>query len=219
MVFMKHFKFLLLILATTLFTGCATIKGTMTTFHRLGNEPIKGKSLALVVVPEAKANTLEWENIRKKFQYKFTNVGFLATAEPSTADYIGFISYGIDDGSQTVASVPIFGTSGGSRTTSGYVGGTPFVANTYSMPTFGVVGSATTSQTIYRRVIQIDIVSGNSIRTGTPKKLYEGKLISNGSCGSVAGVLDDLLAMIFESNWPDEDGKTVTRSRAYKGNC
>ena len=88
------------------------------------------------------------------------------------------------------------------------------------MPTYGVTGYRTQSvtSTVYVRHLAVDIVDRASLDRGSPVKLYEGRLIFRGGCGSLASVFDQLAEALF-TDWPGENGKTQTRTVSMTGGC
>ena len=79
------------------------------------------------------------------------------------AKYAIFMFYGIDDGKQVVSSYPIFGQTG---TSSSYTTGTvtsygntaTYRGTTNKTPTYGVVGSGASTDTVFKRYLNIDII-------------------------------------------------------------
>ena len=86
------------------------------------------------------------------------------------------------------------------------------------MPTYGVVGSSTSSSTTYTRAIALDIVDANSLKADQPKKVYESRVKSSGSCSVIAGVFNELLEAMFKG-FPGDNGKTRSAQIPYKGQC
>jgi hypothetical protein len=161
---------------------------------------------------------LEWESYKKRLAKAFASRGFVIEPDAAKAAYIAFISYGIDDGKNVIVSVPIVGQTGsvnmGGSASVKVVGSTAYVSSkSYSMPTYGVVGAASETQTVYKRVLQIDIVDGKSLELSSPRKVYEAKLASKGSCSMIAPVFDYLADMIFDAEWPGRDGAGAGKTR------
>ena len=150
--------------------------------------------------------------------------GFSIAPEGS-ADYIAFVSYGIDGGTEQtgVTSTPVYGQTGGgttysSGTVSSYSGGYGSYSGTsYTMPTYGIVGSSTSSYsyTTYKRSLALDIVEAATVEDGEPVKVFEGRLTSSGSCGIMREVIDEMIEAIF-TDFPNANGKIVIPSKA---NC
>lgn len=74
------------------------------------------------------------------------------------------------------------------------------------MPTYGVVGSSTGSATRYNRAIALDIVEASSFKKGNPKKVYQGRTKSKGSCSVIVEVFDEMLEAMF-IGFPGENGR------------
>lgn len=148
------------------------------------------------------ANSLEFQSYKTKFEAKLASVGYTIASSKNEADYIAFVTYGIGNGETKTGSVPIIGqTGGGSTYTSGTVygagGSATYNANSYSMPTYGVVGSRTVSSKSYTRAIAMDIVEANSLSSEVPTKVYEGRAKSTGYCSVIVEVFDEILEAMF----------------------
>lgn len=208
--------FVILILA-----GCKSINTKTTNFYIPG---YKSEGSIIVLSTKQELNdSLEFANYKAKFEAKLVQAGYTIANTPTEAKYIAFVSYGIDDGKGEVTSIPIFGqTSGGSTFSSGSIygsgGSTNFSGSTYSMPTYGMVGSLTGSRTVYTRVIALDIVDAQSLKDGHPQKILEGRANSTGSCGVIAGVFDEILEAMFKQ-FPGKSGKVQSVKVSSKGGC
>jgi len=104
--------------------------------------------------------------------------------------------------------VPVYGSKG-SATYSG---------SSYTMPSYGVVGFANNSVDMYTRAIALDIVDAQSLKNGNPKKVYEMRAKSTGSCSVIAGVFQEILEATFK-NFPGENGKVYNAEVESKGGC
>ena len=213
-------KLLILVPMCILLSGCAAsfVRSNATSFYVDGFQP--GGSISVIAADPEMSNSLEFAHYRKRFEANLAANGYSVTQDVGTANYIALVTFGIDDGTSQTVSAPIIGQTGGGTTyTSGVVtgsGGTATYSGTsYTMPTYGVVGVATGSRTTYKRAIAIDIVDGPSLLAGSPKKIYEGRIKSEGSCNVIVEVFDEMLQVMF-TDWPGESGKN--RNRRVKGN-
>ena len=210
---------ILLVLAMSI-AGCQTatlqVQANISSFSELP-KVLVGKSIHLLAHPEQKNDTLEWKSYRKIFESGFRKSGFTIT-ELASADYVAFISYGIDSGkiTQDTVTTPVYGSTGGgttyhSGTVSTYGGGYGSYSGTsYSMPTYGVVGSSTSviSRELFRRNIAIDIVDRKTLKSKKPVKVYEGRVRSAGSCSQMNQVIDEIAEAFFQK-FPNGSGKVV----------
>lgn len=224
----------LIILAALVVAGCAPVEqpphvvSTITPFHQLSASPVSGKKMAILAHPADRQTSLEFATYRDKMKAKFSERGINVIENPLEADWLAFLSYGIDNGTQQyeVISVPVFGQTGGgatyhSGTVSGSGGGFGSYSGTsYTMPTFGVTSytAQTVTSTTFQRNLALDIVDRASLDKGAPVKLYEGRLVSRGSCGSLAGVFDALIDALFQY-WPGVSGKPQTIDARWHGQC
>ena len=137
-----------------MFSGCVTtpeqkfITSNVSVFH---NITAKNKGGKVVVLPFKKEleNSLEFQNYKKIIENNLQKNGFNIVQKKDTSDFIAFVSYGTGEGKDKFISSPVFGSTGrrggtfsGSSNNWG-AAGTNW--GTYSMPTFGVVGSRTGS--------------------------------------------------------------------------
>ena len=216
----KMNKIIILLVLAVSIAGCQTIKPSLnaniSSFSELP-KALVGKSIHLLAHPEQKNDTLEWKSYRKIFESGFRKSGFTIT-ELASADYVAFISYGIDGGkvTQDTVTTPVYGSTGGgttyhSGTVSSYGGGYGSYSGTsYSMPTFGVVGSSTStiSGERFRRNIAIDIVDRKTLKSKKPVKVYEGRVRSAGRCSQMNQVMDEMVQGFFQK-FPNGSGKVV----------
>ena len=212
-------RILLSFLALTILAGCAVVRAQVSSFSTLAM-PVMNKSIAVIGYPEETNKSLEFRSYRPKFEQNFRAVGF-SIAPPDQADYIAFVSYGIDTGTTqtSLVSTPIYGQTGGgttytSGTVSAYSGGYgPYSGTSYTMPTYGVVGysTSTVQYTTYKRQLAVDIVEASTVETNNPIKVYEGRLSSIGSCGAMSEVIDELIQALFVK-FPNDSGKVEVKS-------
>ena len=202
-------------------SGCATVHTKTTAFYI---PDYKNTGTIAVVAADATVNSsLEFAHYKKKFEQKLAANGYTIVSNPSEAQYIALVAYGIDSGKSSIVSTPIFGqTGGGSTYSSGTVyssrGSATYSGTSYTMPTYGVVGSATSSQTMYTRAIALDIVDAQSLKDGAPKKVYEARAKSSGSCSVIAGVFDAILEGMFK-DFPGISGKVRSVNVTWDGDC
>ncbi len=191
--------------------GCASRVVTNTTNFYKPEYQNKG-TISVVSAKKQTSSSLEFEHYKSVFEKHLGKLGFVPVKNPAEAQYIALISYGIDNGKNSVETTPIFGQTGGGTTyNSGTVssGGysTSYSGSTYSMPTYGVVGSTTSSYTTYTRAIAMDIVKAKSLRQGTPEVLLESRAKSSGSCSQISEVFDEILEAMFD-DFPGENGRS-----------
>ena len=148
-----------------------------------------------------------------KFQYRE------ATSD-ETSEVAIALSYGIDSGKERLASVPIFGQTGvSSSTTYGTLNtygnyGTYSGITTYT-PTYGVVGSSTVSRTEYSRGLWLYIVDAKSVGTKNLNVLYEASVKSSGSSAQLSRVMPAMIEALFKE-FPGKSGGTRTEATAMQ---
>ncbi len=183
----------------------------MTSFHEL---PSKGLGQTYKFLPlEGQEGSLEYEAYAKRISKKLEVYGYILKTEGIDPDYFVVFNYGIGDGGTITGSLPIYGqTGGGTSYTSGtvstnYGGYGSYSGTTYSMPTFGQIGSIPYSIRQHDRVLNLKIISYKEAKDGKAKVLYEGRVQSSGSSGEIAVVLPSMIEALFR-DFPGNSGKT-----------
>jgi len=219
---MRNMKiWIVAVMILTILSGCATVNTKTTTFYI---PEYKNLGTIAVVAAEAAVNSsLEFAYYKKQFEQKLAANGYSIVSNPTEAQYIGFVAYGIDNGKSSIVSTPIFGQTGGGTTYSsgtvyGSRGSATYSGTSYTMPSYGVVGSVASSQTMYTRAIALDIVDAQSLTKGTAKKVYEARAKSVGSCSVIAGVFEEMLEAMFK-DFPGINGKVRSVKVPSKGGC
>jgi hypothetical protein len=191
-------------------SGCTPVVTSTTAFF-VPEYKSAGTIIIVAAVGEVN-NSLEFAHYRSRFEQRLASNGYTIVANPSEARYVAFVAYGIDEGKTAVVSTPIFGQTGGGTTYSsgtayGSGGSVSYSGSSYTMPTYGVVGSSTGSVTQYTRAIALDIVDAASLKEGHPKRVLESRAKSTGSCSTVAGVFEEMLEAMF-TDFPGQSGRT-----------
>ena len=209
------------ILLLSLIAGCQQpeVETNRTTFYDGNFLSLTHSTISIEPINGQNTNSLEYRNYKDKLKSKLETVGYTVLESKEKVDYLVYFTYGIDDGKSEIVSTPILGqTSGGTTITSGNIytnrGNIPFSSNTYSMPTYGVVGTVNNSVTTYSRAIAIDIVPNKPNR----KSIYEVRAKSVGTCKTINGVMDEMLDAIFK-DFPGKNGETIDINIPYKGTC
>jgi hypothetical protein len=210
--------------------GCAQVQSTVTVFHTL---PAKGDGQTITIWPadKSKVGTLEFKAYAEKLTQHLQAAGYtvIEGSAQNPSRYVAVFNYGIDDGTLVTSTyaIPQYGVTGYSgSTTTGTVSGFGNMANvtattTYT-PQYGVTGYSTGTETdrVFKRAIILDIYDVTKVKPGDSSpanaQVYDGKLTSAGSCGSIAGVIDPMLSALFE-DFPGQSGRTHTVNVRLKG--
>ena len=201
--------------------GCADLQqfvsSNVSVFHNI-TEQHKGNSIVVLPFQKELESSLEFQNYKKTIEDNLQKYGFNIVQEKDTSDFIAFVSYGIGRGKEELVSSPVYGSTGGGTTTfSGsaynYGGGgsTYYSGTAYSMPTFGVVGSRTSSITQHTRQLAMDLVETSTLESKKINKVYEGRVTSKGHYSMIAPVMPAMLESLFR-DFPKKSGSTVTIS-------
>lgn len=215
---------LMLSLAIALFfSGCSTVPEqrkiiiSTTTFH--GADHSKRGTIAVKPLDKTQENSLEFKAVS---DYLINSLGLIGyTPANDVPNYVAFISYGIDNGRTSSASMPIYGqTAGGMSFTTGTINiGSRvgmYSGTTTRMPTFGQIGVIPLDFTSFKRVVFIDIYRMDKNQEAV--KVFEIKANSVGSCGNINSVLPLMIDAIF-TNVPGENGKSRNVEIPWNGTC
>lgn len=198
--------------------GCATVIETrVSSFHEL-EQPLSGATYMLIPTKEQEGS-LEFQSYARLVMAELEKRG-MTEAPLNQAKYSIFMFYGIDDGKQVVSSYPIFGQTG---TSSSYTTGTvtsygntaSYSGTTFKTPTYGVVGSGTSTDTVFKRYLNLDIIDNAKSGNGKVQKVYEGKAISTGSSGQLARVMPAIVRSVFE-DFPGKSGASRTSQQPFE---
>jgi hypothetical protein len=199
---LQRLKLLATMVGLVALTGCAStyFETHVSAFHQLGQP--KGLTYAMVPFREQQGS-LEHTSYTQMVSAELKRIGMVEVTDPNQAAVAVFIRYGIDNGTEVTSAYPIIGQTGvAGSTTTGTVnrfGNMASVnATTTYTPTYGVVGSGTRTDTIYKRFLDLEIVEMASLSSGAPKKLYEGKARSNGSSPQLARVMPYMVESVFK---------------------
>ena len=194
--------------------GCSTkIISSKTTFYSKDYEN-KG---SISVVSKDKADGLEFLNYKVKLEKKLSSIGYSISSDISKAQYIAFISYGVDNGKTETHTVPVYGmTGGGTSYSNGQVGNTYYSGTTTQPISYRVIGTTTETNTYYTRAIDLDIIERITLEYPPIEKTLELKSRSIGSCPRLSSVFDEMLEAIFQ-DFPGKNGETVTVEIEFKG--
>lgn len=221
---MKNIFHVFILSLVVILAGCVAPSGvtTSTTPFYIPSFKSSGK-ISVLSGDQNLHNSLEFSHYKSRFEEKLSASGFSIVQDPDNADFVAFVTYGIDGGQISISSTPIIGqTGGGSTYSTGTISGSggtgSYSDSSYSMPTYGIVGSTSTSYTTYTRVIAMDIVDAHSLKQGNVKKVYETRAKSTGSCSIISAVFDKILEAMF-NDFPGQNGKSVTVTIYGETNC
>ncbi len=198
----------LLIAATSLtlsacLGGSGPVKSNLSQFHTLDSVPASATFSVVSWRPELE-NSLEFRSYAKRLTAIMREAGLRAVAPGQPADYIAYLDYGIDDGRPVTYTynVPQWGVTYKAQTTSTVVDetkpGQQVISSTVrgADPTYGVTGyqQEVRNRTVYARFVHIDILPKNASAQTTP--VYELRLKSSGSCGSIPSLMPRFMRAI-----------------------
>lgn len=214
---MRIVKLSAILLIAFALAGCETMGGLtpnvtskVEVFHQLKPSVVLTYNLMPFKEQESK---LEYATYAQKIKEQLDAKGFVE-ATSDKADVIVFIEYGIDDGREVISSYPIWGQTGvASSTTYGNINANGnYSGTTFNTPRFGVVGSETTSDTVYKRYLKLEMVDNKVyLASKKLKNIYEAKVVSVGSSNSLTKIMPYMIRSLFDE-FPGESGTTKEKS-------
>ena len=177
-------------------------------------------TLQVLPVDEEQANSLQFGSVADQLSTQLYEKGFSQPSAGAKPDFVAFATYGIDTGRTRFVSLPVYGQVGGgttqfSGTSFGTGGTTSFSGTAYSMPSYGYVGTEASSQTTYRRRLNVDVYD---VRKSPPEKVLEVRAESEGSCGNINSVISALAAGTIDA-LPASIGATKRVRENWSGKC
>jgi hypothetical protein len=133
--------------------------------------------------------------------------GIGRTDDIQEANYVAIMVYGSSGGRQISGAVPLYGQTGGGTTYhSGSVstfgsGGSSFGSNSgqsYTAPTYGIVGMMPYTRTEYDRFFTIRIIDLKHSTKDNIVPVYEGQVLSTGKAGSFDQVAGCMIQALFQ---------------------
>ena len=205
---MKFNRILLVVFLVMILSGCKYVQSNIAVFHELTLDKSQMKYSFLPL--NGQKGNLEYKSYKKIVAEKLSAYGFVEVQE--NPEYFIAFAYGIDNGKEEISSIPIVGQTGvssattyGSINTYGNYGS--YSGTTTYQPTYGVVGSAPVSNTVYTRKLELSIIDINNSKPDEPSVIYQANVVSAGSSAQVAAVMPYMLEALFKK-FPDESGKT-----------
>lgn len=214
-------RFLSLILGVLLM-GCASLTAaqsfiqTTTTTFAIAEHMLERGSVSVQALDPVLNASLEFKHYRPFFEQQLSLHGYSIEPDAKKAQYLAWVSYGVDSGRTEVMSTPVYGPMWDGALFPHPVRGV--FSFGYGFPGVNVMGSTARQVTRYTRFISIDIVDARTASATEPRKIYEVRARSIGSCGSFIDVFEPILQGAFE-RWPGESGKAVASQVKWSGQC
>ncbi|SIN64210.1 hypothetical protein SAMN02745824_1360 [Parasphingorhabdus marina DSM 22363] len=199
----------LLLLAATSLTlsaclgGSGPVQSNISQFHSLESVPATATFSVVSWRPELD-RSLEFRSYARRLTTIMREAGLRVVAPGQPADYIAYLDYGIDDGRPVTYTynVPQWGMTYNAQTTSTVVDetrpGQQVINSTVrgTDPTYGITGytQEVRNRTVYSRFVHVDILPKNATAKTSP--VYELRLKSSGSCGSIPSLMPRFMQAI-----------------------
>ena len=205
--------------------GCSnSITSHVSVFHEM---PYSWASKSIRVLPfdPALKSSLEWKSYKNLIEVALDKRGFNLVRNGETSDYVAFASYGIDFRKTSTSNMPVYGqTDGGTIYPYGplysFDGSSPYYPGLgFTMPSYGVNGIVPVETTIYSRNLALDIIVAGSLNSENVKKLYEGRVISRGSCENLPTIIPFMITSLFKEFPGSGGGRKTIIDLPYEGSC
>lgn len=195
-------------------SSCAPIVNTEVSRFNSFQDQLNG---TFVIVPDKDQKAgIEYNLYANLIATKLSTYGLTRVTNLSKAKYKLAFLYGVDNGTMSTTMMPIFGQTGGGLTTYtgssfGTIGSTPISGmssgTAYTAPTYGQIGAIPVTNTVYQRVLLVDIYS---LQKDMPK-VFEAKAKSVGMSADLAKVVPSMIDAVFK-DFPGKNGETITVS-------
>ena len=208
---LKNIKtFISIFFVLVLVSSCQRVASTISSYSNLVYNPSDLSKETFVIIPDDNQKTsVEFEKYASSISSRLSKKGFYRVSSEQNADYIILFNYGISGKSTKTGSVPITGPIGGGTSYhSGSVYGSgggygSYSGTSYSMPSYGVVGSQSYSYTVHQRYFQMKMINKND------KPVYETKASSEGSSANFGIVAECIFDMALK-DFPNSVQKNET---------
>ena len=195
-------KSLLLAIALVLASGCATTQ-FFTEVDSLARPELVGNTYTLLPGNEGvDVDGLEFAAYKAQTIRALAEIGYVE-APIEDADFAIFVGYGIGAPQTRSYSVPLFGQTGSTTTGASTYGTINTIGNTStinttttvnSTPTYGIVGSANKSETVFSRHLVMTAYDLSVGSDGEYDEVWRTTVTSTGSSGDLRRVFPILLA-------------------------
>jgi hypothetical protein len=214
-------------LIALLVSACSTpVQSRVAVFHQLPATFSASSSFVVVPWRDDQKDSLEFATYASQMTSLLTLKGMQVADADSKPRYAVIFDFGIDDGRRetTSYSLPVFGVTGsaGSTTTAtvNQVGNSAYVnATTTNIPTYGITGyqQGTVNSTVFSRFVNVDILELDP-NGASPKKVYEGRVKSEGWCGNLSILMPVFLHSLLDE-FPGKSGAARTVSLPTSSDC
>lgn len=207
-------KFLMLAGFVSMMTACEQVQSEVVSFSSLAPQAPGG---AYYVLPsQEQASSVEFLQYSQSIGRRLSKKGWYQVVNESEAKFIVLLDYGVAGSTSKTGSIPIYGQTGGGTTNhsgtynTSYGGFGTYSGTSYTMPTWGVVGSSAYSVTHHQRYFQLKIIDKTN-----DVPVYETKAASEGSAANFGTVAE----CIFDMALRDFPLQTSTKEIVYLDDC
>lgn len=211
------YKLSALLMLAVAISGCGTIvKSNITVFHKL---PQQNKVVEYAFVPYSyQKNSLEYATYMGYIKQELAKHNYALVPRSQASVYVK-LDYAIGNGKVKTESIPTYGKTGVSGSTTyatdnsygtlnnygsygTYNGTSSSTSRTTYTPTYGVTGSRSYSVTHYTRKVKLQMINKK-----TNQSVYEAKITSEGRSGQIGSVMPYMIKALFK-DFPGKSGST-----------
>lgn len=205
-----NIRTLFVVFSTLIICSCGLlVKSEVTVFHQIPDNQMP-KTYAFVPL-EDQIDDLEYKTYASLIAEQLKQYGYNEVSLDAADLFIVF-DYSIGSGETSLVSVPTYGQTGySSSTTYGILNtygnyGT-YSGTTYYTPTYGVTGSRTVSKTEYPRKLVLHIIEKPPVDSKEINTIYQAEVDSAGSSSQLSKVMPSMIKALFKE-FPGESGKS-----------
>lgn len=188
-----------------LLPGCSMIRSDVSRFDQLP-QSTAGKSVYFLPL-EGQEVSAAYQTYADRVAAELAKHGMRRADEVATADYAVVMAYGSGSGQQISGALPLYGQTGGGTTyhsgsMSAYgSGGSSFGSysgQSYTAPTYGIIGMMPYTRTEYDRFFALHLVDLERSTEENIVPVYEGNVVSTGKAASFDQVAGCMITALFQ---------------------
>lgn len=187
--------------------GCLIIVAGCATHYSVSVSSLKGstESVGSTVFiypgdPSLNPSDLLYQEFAGQVAFALESQGFDVVTEPTDADQVVFLTYGISDPQTQSIAIPQYGRTGvRSSSTTGTLNVNPGQVQGHSTTTYqydyGITGYTQTQRTVYTRMVLLYAYDWDHfLQTEQMTALWQTQMVSTGSSGDIRRVFPYLIA-------------------------
>jgi hypothetical protein len=188
----------LIVLASTLLFACTMMMARIDSIST-SQTAFKKKYILLPGLKNVSQSDLQFKEFSRYIEKALNSRGYIKVEDVNDAEIAILVLYGISAPQSTISSVPIYGQTGISSsstvgTISTFGSTSTFSGSTYYTPKYGVVGSMPVTRTKYTRYLVLDAYDLDEFRESSKElEIWKTTVISSGRSGDLREIFPYLI--------------------------